>query len=1156
MRDTLPVRVRFGDFELDLRTGELRYGERIILLPEQPFRVLLMLVERGSEPASREEIQKKLWPNDTVVDFDKGITAAIMKLRKALGDPADEPKYIETVGRRGYRLMVPVERVSAAGDDFPGSDGPHPRPKEEPERRTQAWVGYPLGLEHRNAAGLTGKTVSHYRVLEILGGGGMGVVYRAEDLRLGRAVALKFLPEELGDDPKALGRFEREARAASALDHPNICSIYEFGEHEGQPFMVMQLLEGQTLREHLASLALARSGSDGSCPQAFPLDQLLDVATQIADGLQAAHERGIIHRDIKPANIFLTTRGLVKILDFGVAKLTAEATGEVAVEAPGDRVPQPMPPSHSLGQFSPANSDDEGMGQDATHRAQGPCLHQPAVSVDATLTRTGTAMGTAGYMSPEQVRGEEVDARTDLFSFGLVLYEMATGQRAFGGDTAAIVREAILTQAPAPARERNSTVPPKLEQIINRAIEKDRERRYQSAAEMRADLESLAADQSKRSEGDKSRKRARWKWLAAAAVVCIAMITGTLYWRSHKPVKFTERDIIVLADFANSTGDPIFDGTLKQALSIQLEQSPYLNVLSDDKVRKTLKLMNRPANQQLTREVAQEVCLRSNSTALLAGTIAAIGDHYLIGVEAVNCQTGGTLASAGVEAENRNHVLRSVSEVTTRVREKLGESLASLQKFNQPLEEVTTSSLEALQAYTQGQAQQGDDTAALPYFKRAVELDPNFAIAYASLGNAYGYDNSLRVRYLKKAYELRDRVSQRERFKIESAYYDGVTGETEKSVRTYTEWVQSYPGDYVPHSGLVAAYDALGQNEKALDEAREFVRLRPSVGSYKPLIYNYMALNRMEDAKAALREAQTHGVDMLGPMRQMRYYLAFLEGDTASMKEQDAWAMGRPDAEPFQLQTQSAIELYHGRVGKARELSRRAEGSATRAGRQELVAFMMVSHAPAEAEIGNTSLARKTAEEALALTQGNNADIRAPAALTMALIGEIARARTLVDQMNKESPLDTMAQTYMLPTIRAEIELALNNPRRAIEILQIALPYELGDQTMPPNGVYPAYVRGLAYLKLGHGQQAAVEFQKVIDHPGIVRFKVHGALAHLQLGRAQVMMGDKIAARKSYQDFLTLWKDADSDIPIYKQAKAEYAKLQSSRSQLAVANGQ
>ncbi len=1122
MKDTLPVRVRFGIFELDLRTRELCQGEQPIPLQEQPFQVLLMLVERGCGIVTREEIQKKLWPNDTVVEFDQSINTAIKKLRKALGDAADEPKYIKTLAGHGYRLLVPVERVAVADDS---SDS-----EKIPAQAKEARTGRP------RAASLTGKTVSHYRVLEIVGGGGMGVVYRAEDLRLGRAVALKFLPEELGDDPKALERFEREARAASALDHPNICSIYEFGEHEGQPFIVMQLLEGQTLRDHLVSLALQKSGSDGSCPQAFPLDQLLDVGTQIAAGLKAAHECGIIHRDIKPANIFLTTRGLVKILDFGVAKLVEASESEQAAAAPSE--------SGTVSGYGFRRADP-----DLPPFASG---LQPAT--DSHLTGTGAAMGTAGYMSPEQVRGEKVDPRTDLFSFGLVLYEMATGERAFSGDTAAIVHDAIVKQTPAAAHERNPSIPPKLEHIINHAIEKDRERRYQSATEMRADLESLAARQSEQSGSGKSRIRSRWKWLASAAVVCVAMIASGLYWywHSRKPVKLTERDTIVLADFDNKTGDAVFNDTLKQALSIQLEQSPFLNVLSAEKVEEMLKLMNRPANERLTRAVAQEVCLRSNSKGLLVGTIAAVGDRYLIGLNALNCQTGDTLASAEAEAENRNYVLQALNRVTSQLREKLGESLASVQKFNQPLEQATTTSLEALQAYTQGRKianEQGDD-AATASFKRAVELDPNFAIAYVSLGDSYTYtyDYDLAMQNYKKAYELRGRVSPRERFNIESAYYYDGSGEIDNAIRTYTEWAQYYPGDYLPRVHLADIFFTLGQYEKAAAEAREAVRLRPGLGSYELLIESCIAMNRLEDAKAALQEAQARNIDAY-PLRQMRYYIAFLQGDTESMRAQDAWAMAKPGVEALQLSMQAGYETYNGRLGSATELSLRAEESATRAGERGLVAIFKLRHAYGEAELGDPSLARRAVAEALAMNPGRNEDAEALVALTLARLGEVAQARRLVDKLSQEVPLDTMVQSYSLPAIRAVIELALNDPRRAVEILQVVTPHDLGHQAVIPTDLYPAYVRGLAYLKLGQGPQAAVEFQKVLDHPGIVLFHLHGALARLGLTRAYALEAEtepaaSDKARAAYRNFLTLWKDADPDIPIYKQAKAEYARLQ------------
>jgi len=456
--DALPDRVRFGAFELDLKSGALRTGDQKALLQEQPLQILRILVERGGEIVTREEIRKKLWPNDTIVEFDHSINAAIKNLRRALGDSANEPQYIETFARRGYRLMVPVEWVEATRDD---GDALAQAESRRPE-----------------PGALTGRTVSHYRVLDIIGGGGMGVVYRAEDLKLGRQVALKFLPEELGSDPQTLERFSREARAASSLDHPNICPIHEFGEHEGRPFIVMQLLQGQTLRDRLATAAEEHA--------ALPLEELLDIGIQVSDGLQAAHEKGIIHRDIKPANIFITSKGVAKILDFGLAKLLEEAPlfspgNEEQVEAPD---------------FSPANRGEREIGfqprpglkpgseEESERRAEARLFHPPATPAEATLTRTGAAMGTAGYMSPEQVRGERLDARTDLFSFGLVLYEMATGQRAFSGETAAVVHDAILNAAPIPVRELNTTLPTELVTAIDKALEKDRERRYQTAADL------------------------------------------------------------------------------------------------------------------------------------------------------------------------------------------------------------------------------------------------------------------------------------------------------------------------------------------------------------------------------------------------------------------------------------------------------------------------------------------------------------------------------------------------------------------------------------------------------------------------------------------------------------------------------------------------
>jgi DNA-binding winged helix-turn-helix (wHTH) protein/tetratricopeptide (TPR) repeat protein len=637
-----------------------------------------------------------------------------------------------------------------------------------------------------------------------------------------------------------------------------------------------------------------------------------------------------------------------------------------------------------------------------------------------------------------------------------------------------------------------------------------------------------------------------WKWLATVAVACIAVVVvAVLYWRTHRAPKLTQRDTIVVADFYNKTGDPVFDDTLKQALTIQLEQSPFLNVLSDERVGDTLKLMSRQAGNGLSPEVAHEVCVRSNSQALLAGSIAAIGNQYLITLRATNCQNGDTLASAEAEADSRNQVLSSLSIVANKLREKLGEPGTSVQKFNQPLEQVTTSSLEALQAYTQGRKLEdtrSPDTA-LPYYKRAVELDPNFAIGYEALSQVYAvlFDGAKQEQNLTKAYQLRDRVSLRERYNIEDKYYNDITGELDKELVALTAWAQSYPDDYQAHDRLAAIYLSLGQYDKAIPEALASNQNRPTLGGYCVLMKSYIATNRLNEAKSSFQEARRNNLDGI-PLRQQRFLVAFLEGDETGMKEQDAWATAQPVAEAMQLTLHSSIEARRGRFVKAREVMRDAEVRVGRAGAMGIADALKIVHGPAEADVGNTDVALQFVKEVW--TNPKNTDyIEATVALTFALLGNQSEAQNLIDKMSRESPLDTVAQNYTLPTIRAVVELKSNNPAKAIDLLRVTEPYELADLPMPPNALYPAYVRGLAYLQLGLGRQAAAEFQKFIDRPGVAQLHHQGALARLQLGRAQVMMGDKAAALKSYQNFLTLWKDADPDIPIYQQAKAEYAKL-------------
>jgi tetratricopeptide (TPR) repeat protein len=959
---------------------------------------------------------------------------------------------------------------------------------------------------------MIGETISHYQILDRLGRGGMGVIYRAVDTKLGRQVALKFLPDGISSDPGVLDRFSREARSAAALNHPNICTIYEVGEHERRPFIAMELLEGRTLADQIGGRPL-------------PIGTSVELALQIASALDAAHSKGIIHRDVKPANIFVTTAGAAKVLDFGLAKSTLAA---------------------------PAGSPDS------------------ATVADANLTGSGSTLGTIAYMSPEQARGQDLDGRSDIFSLGLVIYEMVTGRQAFGGETTAVIFDGILNRTPAAPSEVNPDVPPELERVIARAIDKDRAARYQHAADLVAELkpqrrsvEPIALSSTVTAARQGAPSGSAWPsavthtatattmapprpsrplWGRALPLAAVVVIVAAIAaWQLRGPSQaLADSDLILIADFENSTGDPVFDGTLKQALAVKLEESPFLNVLSDTRVRETLAFMNRPADSAVTPAIAREICQRQGIKAVMLGSIAGLGSTYVITLTAEGCADGDVLAREQSIASSKEGVLASLGTATSNLRGKLGESLASIARTDKPVEEATTSSLEALKAFSLGDRKRkaSTDQEALPFFRRAIELDPEFAVAHAQLGTIFANlgDRDRAVEHRTRAYELRERVSRRERLYIEGHYYSGVTNEPDKALATYDVWKQEYPRDAVPYHNSATHYSARGEHERALQSYLKAIELDPTRRiTYANAFGKYIDAGRLEEAEkliqrqiAALGESPETGVRL--------YQVAARRRDRATS---DRLAATLEDSPPeFNFLTFRIAEVaFYGRLREAQRLTSRQIDIFKQRNQPDRIALSHSSLASIAAMVGERAMAQRHLAAAVSSAR-KVVDVQANIAFTYLALGQPAPARKHWDILLQQNIPDAQVRALADAVFKATFAMSAGRPQEALPGLQ-TISLEMRNSLAPTA----LMTRAQAHLMLKQYKEAERDFRAVLARDSHGLFLMAEPFSQIGLAQTLAAAGDRAAARQEYDKALKHFEQADTDLPLVRDLKAERAKL-------------